>query len=1109
MSNPSHRPQVKRTVEPPTSIHPSPYRDMEILPAAAPEQALVQAFLDEPALDSLARQQAEALAEDLIRAARERGGLRRGGLGMMERLMAAFSLSQDEGRGLMELAEAFLRIPDSATRDALIVDKICGRDWRTPKAHGFIRVAAMALATTAALLNPQARGAWRKAVRHVARPIVRWGVWLSMRVMAQQFVLAPSIAPALAKSHKTPEVLYSFDMLGEAARTQTDAVRYLQSYGEAIEAVSAMATRTDPNNNSGVSIKLSALSCQYKTSKWPHLRTTLYPVLLQLAIQARTANVALTIDAEEAARLELSLALVRDLLHAPELTGWNGLGVVVQAYGLQAGAVIDKLGELAAQTNRKIAVRLVKGAYWDAEIKIAQEKGLSTFPVYTRKAHTDLAYLHHARTLLGMADQLYPQFATHNAATLAAVEVMASALDEQGFEVQRLHGMGAAIHQAHRNRHGRKLRVYAPVGVHDDLLAYLVRRLLENGANASFLHKLSDADTDAAELAQMPYDHVEGQDPAPALRTGENLFAPQRANSQGWNLDNPAVLSALTPANAPLPPRPEDTTLAQADAALNAARSASQHWGAQSGAARASVLDAIADGLEDQAPTLFTLLAQEAGKTIDDAVAELREAVDFCRYYADGARTLANDCRPRGVVVAISPWNFPLAIFTGQVAAALAAGNCVIAKPAEQTPRIAALAVHIMHQAGVPTDVLHLLCGPGETLGAHLTQCGQADMVVFTGSTVTAQRIGEAISHSTQPGAPLLAETGGLNAMIVDASALLERAVDDIVASAFRSAGQRCSALRMLYVQDDIYNPLLAMLIGAAEAQTLGDPVDFTVDIGPVIDAEAKADIDAHVDQARADGRLIWQGNAPHGMFCAPAIIELPAITALQREVFGPVLHIAPYPAGGEDQVIADINARGYGLTFGVHSRIAQRYRACAHASTAGNIYINRNQIGAIVGSQPFGGHGLSGTGPKAGGPLYLGAFTLDHEPRVTSSAQYMPGPDGEENLYRTAPRGRILCFEPDPEKLSALVARIEATGNTVVAASSLPQTLSSISAVAIREDSDLDVRTLRSLIASTPGPLIPLIGDAGATAWLYTETHHCTDLTACGGNTQLLTRPG
>jgi len=1109
MSDPSHRPQVKRVAEFPASTHPSPYRDAAILPAAAPEQALVQAFLDEPTLDLLARKQAEALAGDLIRAARGHGGLGRSGLGMMERLMAAFNLSQDEGRGLMELAEAFLRIPDSTTRDALIADKICGRDWHTPKAHGFIRVAAIALATAAAILNPQANGALRKAVRYLSRPMVHRGVWLSMRVMAQQFVLAPSIAPALAKSHKTPEVLYSFDMLGEAARTHTDAARYLRSYSEAIKTVGTMAVQTNPNDNSGVSIKLSALSCQYKTSKWPHLRTTLYPVILQLAVQARAANVALTIDAEEAARLELSLALVRDLVHAPELAGWDGLGVVVQAYGLQAGAVIDTLGELAAQTGRKIAVRLVKGAYWDAEIKIAQEKGLSTFPVYTRKAHTDLAYLHHARTLLGMTDRLYPQFATHNAATLAAVEVMAGTQNVQDFEVQRLHGMGAAIHQAHRNRHGRKLRIYAPVGVHDDLLAYLVRRLLENGANASFLHKLSDTGTDVAELAQTPYDHVIEQGDAPALRTGDGLFAPQRANSRGWNLDNPAVLSALTPANATLPPRPEDTTLAQADAAFSAARSATKHWAAQSGTTRAAVLDAIADGLEGEAPALFTLLAQEAGKTIDDAVAELREAVDFCRYYAAGARTLANDCRPRGVVVAISPWNFPLAIFTGQVAAALAAGNSVIAKPAEQTPRIATLVVHIMHQAGVPTEVLHLLCGPGETLGAHLTQCGQADMVVFTGSTETAQRIGVAISRSTQPGAPLLAETGGLNAMIVDSSALLERAVDDIVASAFRSAGQRCSALRMLYVQDDIYKPLLAMLIGAAEAQTLGDPLDFTVDIGPVIDVEAKANIDTHVDEARASGRLIWQGNAPHGMFCAPAIIELPTITALQREVFGPVLHIAPYPAGGEDQVVADINACGYGLTFGVHSRIALHYQACAHASTAGNIYINRNQIGAIVGSQPFGGHGLSGTGPKAGGPLYLGAFTLDHDPDVSSSAQNMAGPDGEENLYRTTPRGPILCLDPDPQRLSALVARIEATGNTVVAASSLPKTLSGISAVMVEEDSGLDVMALRSLIASTPGPLIPLIGDMGATAWLYTETHHCTDLTASGGNTQLLTRPG
>lgn len=1086
------------------STTPTSYADIAVLPLANAEHKLVQAFLDQPALSASQCKQAEEIATALVRAAQTEGGL-----GMMEQLMAAFSLSQAEGRGLMELAEAFLRVPDSATRDALIADKLLGRDWRAPNARGVVRGAAMALGTVGVVLNPEV-GRGRSVVRSLALPVVRLGVWASMRIMAQQFVLAPSIAPALGKSGKTPDILYSFDMLGEAARTEKDAARYLQAYGEAIDAVGVAATQKDPNDNSGVSIKLSALSCHYKTSKWPDLRTSLYPSLLQLATMARAANISLTIDAEEAARLDLSLALIRELMCAPELADWNGLGVVVQAYGLRAGVVIETLGALAKQSGRKIAVRLVKGAYWDAEIKIAQEKGLTTFPVYTRKAHTDLAYLHHARQLLDMADHLYPQFATHNAATLATVEVMADKAGVQNFEVQRLHGMGLSIHQAYRSRYGRRQRVYAPVGVHDDLLAYLVRRLLENGANASFIHKLSDPDTNMAELTQAPYAQVAAMTNVPMLCTGDALFAPERKNSKGWDIDNPAVLAELAPSGHPMSRRPKDATEVEADEAFEMAEAGGKGWSAMGGASRTQVLEAVADALENEAPALFELLAQEAGKTIDDAIAELREAVDFCRYYAACAQDLTDICRPRGVVLAISPWNFPLAIFTGQVAAALAAGNAVIAKPAEQTPRIAELAVKIMYKAGVPTDVLHLLCGPGETLGAHLTKCGKADMVVFTGSTETARLIGSAISASNQPGVPLLAETGGLNAMIVDSSALLERAVDDIIASAFRSAGQRCSALRMLYVQEDVYEPLLTMLIGAAKVQTVGDPLDLNTDIGPVIDAEAKAGIDAHVNEARADGRLIWKGSVPQGTFCAPALIELSGIAALEREVFGPVLHIARYRAGTEKQVIADINARGYGLTFGMHSRIRQRYVTCAKASSAGNVYINRNQIGAIVGSQPFGGHGLSGTGPKAGGALYLGAFTLDHAPVIDAEmrlGQSLPGPDGEENVYRVAPRGRVLCLDPDAQKLRALVTRVEATGNTAVPVSVCPETLDGISAVMVGEGGNVDLAAVRRLIASTSGPLIPLICDTGAEAWLYTETHRCTDLTASGGNADLLAK--
>ncbi|MEQ9555967.1 MAG: L-glutamate gamma-semialdehyde dehydrogenase [Rhodospirillales bacterium] len=1075
----------------------SAYGELAVLPAALPENDLVQAFLAKPALSVDERAAVSTLAVSLINTARAAGAA-----GVLEKLMAAFSLSRDEGRALMELAEAFLRIPDAATRDALITDKLAGRDWRVPGAPVSVQAAAAIFRMAGAVVSPGSDGMLAVLRRRLGRPVVRAAVERAMRLMGRQFVMAPTIGLALAAARRTPDIRHSFDMLGEGARTQADADRHYHAYLQAIETVGARTRPGNPHDNDGVSVKLSALSCRYRTAAWPDLCRDLFPVLRQMALRAKAGNVPLTIDAEEAARLELSLGLIRGLAEDPELSGWNGLGVVVQAYNLRAGAVIDWLSALADRTGQRIAVRLVKGAYWDAEIKTAQEKGLTSFPVYTRKVHTDLAYLAHARRLLAHAGSLYPQFAGHNAHTLAAIDVVARGLDVDGFEVQRLFGMGGAVHGAFRARCGRRERVYAPVGGHRDLLAYLVRRLLENGANASFLHKLGDPATPATDLAADPYDLAAAAAQAPALRTGADLFRPGRGNSRGWDLDAPATLTGLAGGNTPLPPPPVSATTVDATAAWTRAAHAAPDWAALAAETRAEILERTADGLETDAPAFLSLLTQEAGKTLPDAVADLREAVDFCRYYAAAARVLPDGCRPRGVVLAISPWNFPLAIFIGQVTAALGAGNAVVAKPAEQTPRIADRAVRLMHDAGVPEGALQLLNGPGETLGACLTSAGRADMVVFTGSTDTARAIHRAIASSAKPGAPLLAETGGLNAMVVDSTALLERAADDIVASAFRSAGQRCSSLRMLYVQEDVFAPLVDLIRGSAAVLKIGDPRDPSVDLGAVIDDDAKAVINAHVEQARAAGRVIWQGEAPRGRYCAPAIIRVSGIGDLTREVFGPVLHVAPYPAGGEAAVIADINAKGYGLTFGVQTRIGGRASACADAVHVGNVYVNRNQIGAVVGSQPFGGHGLSGTGPKAGGPLYLGAFTLDAPPPVLDD-QPLPGPDGEDNLYRRLPRGRVLCLDgADP-------APARAAGNEVVMVAELPGDITGIDAVMADPETGIDLGALRRRLAGAPGPLVPLITDLGGRAWLHKEAHRCTDLTASGGNAALLSRPG
>ena len=1042
-----------------------------------------------------------------------------------EGLMAIYKLSTPEGRMLMELAEALLRIPDKATRDFLIRDKLAGGHWVQDGDKGFLNGAKYALELAGKMTCQSEAEGLSRLVARLGMPTLRQAVEKAMHILGRQFVYAEGIERAVAQAARSGQ-LFSFDMLGEAARSFADETRYYAAYEAAIHAVGKNARNDDPNQNSGVSIKLSALSCRFRTRYWPEAATRLGQSVVSLVRLARHYNIPITIDAEEAGRLQPTLAIFRCLLAQPDIATWPGLGIVVQAYGRRAGQVIEFLIALAKQHKTRIAVRLVKGAYWDSEIKIAQEKGLSDFPVYTQKNNTDLAYLAHARQLLGATSWVHPQFATHNAHTLAAICCLAEAAAPTSFEIQKLHGMGDAVHQALAERSPYRLRTYAPVGRHDDLLAYLVRRLLENGANSSFMNKVSDTSLTIDDLVSDPYSGAIGTLSAP-LVTGAALFQPRRQNSHGFDEDDATTLTAFYQnmagqkmAGQKMWAKPKNATLAAITQAFDDAGAAGPAWQGTAPKNRAQILNEIARLYELHASELYQLLTTEAGKTFDDAVGELREAVDFCRYYAAEAARFNTKSSGRGVVVAISPWNFPLAIFTGQIVAALAAGNTVIAKPAEQTPRIANLACRLMHAAGLPQAALHLLCGAGSKVGAALVSHGRADMVVFTGSTQTAKRIEAAIATSGKPHIPLIAETGGLNAMIVDASALLERAVDDIVTSAFKSAGQRCSALRVLYVQDDIAAPLTEMIIGATSALKTGRPDSANTDIGPVIDAAAKDRIETHVENALAKGDLIWRGQAPKGAtYCAPALVRITGIADLETEVFGPVLHIAPYPAGGEAAVVAAINNAGYGLTFGIHSRIDANINAVVAGIEVGNIYVNRNQIGAVVGSQPFGGEGLSGTGPKAGGPLYLPAFGTnakaadsdnshhDHDTSDTkkNSGANLPGPDGEDNVYTTLARGTVLVTHPDATVRRTLSARATAKGNHVIEDAGVPRDVLEVDAVLTAPGADIS--QLRQWMNAASSTIIPLIMDQGADLWLRRERHICRDLTASGGNLALLSR--
>ncbi len=1085
------------------------------------EAAAIRRLLQLLDLDAAARRRISAAGADLVRRVRNHHAP-----GVMQAFLAEYGLSTHEGVALMCLAEALLRVPDAKTIDALIQDKIVPHDWASHIGDSgsiLVNASTWALLLTGRMLEEEAggvAGALHGVLRRLGEPVVRRAVEAAMREMGEQFVLGQDMDEAQARGEPMEEAgyTYSYDMLGEAARTGADARRYHATYLAAIRTINARARSGDLRDNPGISVKLSALHPRYEFVQADRMLPLMCDRVLELCRSARQAGVGLNIDAEEADRLEVSLDVVERVLPDPSLAGWDGFGIVVQAYGQRAVPVLDWLYGLAGKHGRRIMVRLVKGAYWDTEIKRAQVNGLSGFPVFTRKASTDVSYLACARRLLGMRDRVYPQFATHNAHTMAAVLHLAGE-DRDGFEFQRLHGMGEALHDIVRDQVGTRCRIYAPVGTHEDLLAYLVRRLLENGANSSFVNQIVDAAVSPEEIARDPVAAVGALDavPNPRIPPPRDLYAPGRRNSRGYDVNHPGICGGLLAARdrwlggrfwdfppgtggavAVRNPADPDETVGRVTpcdpGALPAmaarAVSAFPDWSALPVADRARRLLRAADLYEDHTGEWLALLAREAGKTLADAIAEIREAVDFLRYYAARALLAERGTVARGAIVCISPWNFPLAIFTGQVAAALVTGNTVLAKPAEQTPLIAGRAVGLLHRAGIPADVLQLVIGDGETVGAALTARAEIAGVCFTGSTDVAAVINRQLARTAAPDAMLIAETGGINAMIVDSTALLEQAVADIVEGAFRSAGQRCSALRVLYVQDDIRDRLLEMLFGAMRALSVGDPLALSTDVGPVIDRESATRILAYRAQCRADGRLLYELDVPPaGHFVPPMVIAVGGIGEVTGEIFGPVLHVASFEAPEISRVVDAVNAAGYGLTFGLHTRIDQRAQDVVKHVRAGNIYVNRNQIGAVVGSQPFGGEGLSGTGPKAGGPYYLRRFcrwddppsgesgvpanpvskgTLDRAvrglgelsrgdrrdrpaclwellrgrvPEVMAAAADMdcgpvilPGPTGESNRIARHPLGLVVCLSHDPDALLDRTVQALWPGNRVLA---------------------------------------------------------------------------
>ena len=1045
--------------------------------------------------------------------------------------MHEYALSSQEGVALMCLAEALLRIPDSATRDALIADKIGGGEWRAHIGQSpspFVNAATWGLLVTGRLVGTfDEAGLGSALTRLIARsgaPIIRASVDTAMRVMGEQFVCGQTIDAALhtARKHEAQGFRYSYDMLGEAAATAEDAARYLGSYENALHAIGAASAGRGIYEGPGLSIKLSALHPRYQRSQRARVFDELLPRLKSLVLLARRYDVGINIDAEESERLDLSLDLLEALCRDPDLADWNGVGFVVQAYQKRSLAVLAFIIDLARRTKRRIMVRLVKGAYWDSEIKRSQVEGLEGFPVFTRKIHTDVSYIACARLLLTAPGEVYPQFATHNALTLATIWAMAGPNFYAGqYEFQCLHGMGEPLYQqvvgsAHLNR---PCRIYAPVGSHETLLAYLVRRLLENGANTSFVNRIADSSIPIETILEDPIDAAMALDPIgaphPKIALPRDIFGDARANSAGLDLSNEARLAELgaslassaakiwragdqrgnlQPIFNPADDRDVVGHVAFADAQdiAKAVADAGDAWAAWRDRApieRAQCLLRAAALFEDRASELAGLMGREAGKTLPNALGDVREAVDFLRYYASeiGADFSNATHRPLGVVACISPWNFPLAIFTGQLSAALAAGNVVIAKPAEETPLVAAEAIRLLHEAGVPELVVQLLPGAGE-VGAALTAHPAIAGVLFTGSTEVARIIQRALAARLgADGAPipLIAETGGQNALIVDSSALAEQVVADVLSSAFDSAGQRCSALRVLCLQEDIAERTLAMLKAAMVELTIGRPDRLATDIGPVISGDALAILNAHVGTMRERGFTIHTpalgADCVRGNFIAPTLIEIGAVSDLKREVFGPVLHVIRFRRDGIAALIGELNASGYALTGGVHSRIDGVIEMATERLAAGNIYVNRNIIGAVVGVQPFGGHGLSGTGPKAGGPLYLKRLLaaapalwpdLGQPPALPAATQFcqwlaangreapaarcaaliklsrlgasieLPGPVGERNVYSLRPRGAVLCHAASQAAAIVQIACALSAGNRALLGGSAAQAL-------------------------------------------------------------------
>ncbi|TSH85054.1 trifunctional transcriptional regulator/proline dehydrogenase/L-glutamate gamma-semialdehyde dehydrogenase [Pantoea sp. paga] len=1114
-----------------------------------PETDAVPMMLEQARLPAALAEKTHQLAYQLADKLRHQKGAT-GRAGMVQSLLQEFSLSSHEGVALMCLAEALLRIPDKPTRDALIRDKISNGNWQSHLGRSpslFVNAATWGLLFTGRLVSTHNESNLSSSLNRIigkgGEPLIRKGVDMAMRLMGEQFVTGETIAEALANARKLEEkgFRYSYDMLGEAALTAGDAKAYLLSYQQAIHAIGKASNGRGIYEGPGISIKLSALHPRYSRAQYERVMEELYPILKSLTLLARSYDIGINIDAEEADRLELSLDLLEKLCFEPELEGWNGIGFVIQAYMKRCPFVIDELIDLAQRSRRRLMIRLVKGAYWDSEIKRAQMEGLEGYPVYTRKVYTDISYLACARKLLAVPSLIYPQFATHNAHTLAAIYQLAGNNYYPGqYEFQCLHGMGEPLYEqvvgkVADGKLNRPCRIYAPVGTHETLLAYLVRRLLENGANTSFVNRIADTSLPIDELVADPVSAVEKLGasegaiglPHPKIPLPRELYGDNRINSAGLDMANEHRLASLSSAllssavqpclAEPMidgeagagelsdilnPAAPGDrvgqvreATEQEVSVALDAAVNSGPIWFATPPQERAAILERAAQIMEGQMQQLLGILVREAGKTYNNAIAEVREAVDFLYYYAGMVRDdFDNEThRPLGPVVCISPWNFPLAIFTGQIAAALAAGNSVLAKPAEQTPLIAAQAVQILLDAGVPPGVLQLLPGQGETVGAQLTGDVRVRGVMFTGSTAVAtllqRNLAGRLDQHGRP-VPLIAETGGMNAMIVDSSALTEQVVIDIVASAFDSAGQRCSALRLLCIQEDVADHTLKMLRGAMAECRMGNPERFSTDIGPVIDAEAKANIDRHIQAMRNKGFTVYQAVQDNpqdskewnsGTFVKPTLIELGQVSDLDKEIFGPVLHVVRFTRTNLPQLVEQINASGYGLTLGVHTRIDETIAQVTANARVGNLYVNRNMVGAVVGVQPFGGEGLSGTGPKAGGPLYLYRL-LAHRPdsalRLTFDRQdaerpadstlrqsllaphlalsnwakdkpelaelcqhygdlaqagvvrLLPGPTGERNTFSLLPRDQVLCLADNEQDALIQLAAVTSVGS-------------------------------------------------------------------------------